>query len=176
MAVERLALRSVAVQFCSRGGSSAGTREYVAEQLVPLAREHPHIEFHVSSRPNRPPVVTGTYANTFRRVLELSNQTPREIHERIMYLRDTLGRTQRKPSQLSFGVVSRRPSVQGMTRSPKDAEQTAGRVSPTLLRPLPEAVPSFGELVRELGARDALQVYEKVVDAAKRGDAVGAGV
>ena len=157
-------IQVIRLRYCGRSGSSAGMREYLAHRFVEYARRHPEVQFKVELRPQGHPVAVGVYANGYERVLDVKNLDAQEVAERVAYLRGMLGRPPRTPSQLSFGVISRHPSIQGMTRVAHWNVHTAERHFRLAMEHARKryGVPSFGELVQELGMVQATRLYRDV--------------
>ena len=81
-------LRSLLVQYCERGGSSRGTRDFLERMLVPFAEANPQINIAVSVKPNRHPLVRGWYVQDGPKRLNLANMSAEQVAERIQFLRD----------------------------------------------------------------------------------------
>lgn len=161
---QRLRIELVRILFCTHGGSSKGVRSFLASNLLSYARKHPDVKFSVELRARRHPIAVGRYRNGYERTLELSNQDTSEIEERLDYLINSLGNKQRPPSQLSYGVVSRSPSIQGMTRV---AHLTPNWLTELAQKAFAEArtrsgIPSFEEIVEDVGMTRATRIFQRV--------------
>lgn len=54
-------IRKLVFEFCDKWPSSANTRNYLLNQLQPLARQNPHVEIVVKQRNQKEPIVRGFY-------------------------------------------------------------------------------------------------------------------
>jgi large subunit ribosomal protein L43 len=163
-AAQHLRIEQVRILFCTFGGSSGGIRSFLSSELFSYARQHPDVKFSVERRARRHPLAIGRYRNGYERTLELSNQSPREIRERLDYLINSLGNKQRPPTQLSYGVVSQSPSIQGMTRV---AQLTPDWYVQVARKALDGArsragIPSFAEIVDHVGMTRATRIFQRV--------------
>ena len=53
--------RKVVVEYCEKSVASKGTRDYLLQQAVSIARAYPSVEFVVIPRPQKSPVLRGFY-------------------------------------------------------------------------------------------------------------------
>lgn len=56
-----LPCRKMVIEYCEKSAASKGTRDFLLNQLAPLARAHPTVEFVVQPRPQRAPLLRGFY-------------------------------------------------------------------------------------------------------------------
>jgi large subunit ribosomal protein L43 len=163
-AAQRLRIERVRILFCTFGGSSKGVRSFLATDFIAYAQKHREVEFSIELRKRRHPVAHGLYRNGYERTLELSNMNSSEIKDRLEYLINSLGNKQRTPAQLSYGVLSRSPSIQGMTR--------VAHISPSWFKDVAErafsqarqryGIPSFGDIVDDVGMARATRIFQRV--------------
>ncbi|KAH8705343.1 mitochondrial ribosomal protein L43 [Talaromyces proteolyticus] len=97
--------------YCDWGGSSKGMLTFLKEELPAFARANPQIEFRVSPRPNKHPVIKGHYVNGRLKSVCVRSFEPEAILEKVNYLKQSSGeklKIQRKP------VMSLNESVRGI--------------------------------------------------------------
>ena len=101
--------RSLMVQYCKNSGSSAGVRDYLERFFVPFASANPQIQFAISSKPNKHPLLQGWYVKDRAKRLTLKNLSAEQVAERIQFLRDT------RPIYMNKSAKAFRttPSIQG---------------------------------------------------------------
>ena len=79
--------------------------------LPKFAAANPQIEFSISPRPNKHPVVTGHYINGRTKPVCVRNLSPYEILEKVELLRDASGE---KLTKTNKAVTSTKDSVRGI--------------------------------------------------------------
>jgi large subunit ribosomal protein L43 len=84
---------------------------FIKSLLPKFAAAHPQVEFEVSPRPGKHPVITGHYINGRTKPVCVRNLTPYEILEKIELLRDANGEKLRRQNK---AVTSNKPSVRGI--------------------------------------------------------------
>lgn len=56
-----LPCRKLVIEYCEKSAASKGTRDYILQQAVALARSHPSLELVVLPRPQKAPLLRGFY-------------------------------------------------------------------------------------------------------------------
>ncbi len=84
---------------------------FIKSLLPKVAASTPQIEFAVSPRPGRHPVIIGHYINGRTKPICVRNLTPYEILQKVELLRDASGNKNRRTTK---AVVSTKPSVRGI--------------------------------------------------------------
>jgi len=56
-----LPCRKVVLEYCEKSVASKGMRDYILQQANSIARAHPSVEFVISARPQRSPLLRGFY-------------------------------------------------------------------------------------------------------------------
>jgi large subunit ribosomal protein L43 len=157
-------LEKITLYYCLKGGSSQGTRGFVVERLAAFARENPQIQFETVIEEGHPEAV-GLYRNGYKRTLSLRNLEPIEVHDHLLYLRNTWGEPEQKHSKISYGVISNTPSVQGYWRTEPDLEAPSS-VRRSYLGRIPPGVPpqyhSYEQVQRELGLAGAAELLQNL--------------
>lgn len=83
-------LKSLAIRFCTRGGSSAGLRDYLETMLVPFANANPQIEISVSRLAwGKHPYVRAGYLADGEKTVTLRNYSATQCASNIQQLRDS---------------------------------------------------------------------------------------
>ncbi|PFH55894.1 hypothetical protein XA68_17441 [Ophiocordyceps unilateralis] len=99
-------------QFSARLELTADVRRGFIKSLLPkFAAVNPQIEFVVSPRPNKHPVIIGHYINGRTKPICVRNLSPYEILQKIELLRDASGEKLRRTNK---AVLSSSPSVRGI--------------------------------------------------------------
>jgi large subunit ribosomal protein L43 len=80
--------------------------------LPKFARSHPQIEFHVSPRPRKHPVMIGHYINGRQKAVCLANMEPSQVLQKAERLRDASGDKIKR--QAGKPVTSITDSVRGI--------------------------------------------------------------
>ena len=102
--------RGLLLQYCNHSGSSAGVRAWCERFLVPFAEANPQIQFAVSVKPNKHPMVQAHYLHDKPKKLSLKNLSAHQVVERIHLLRDMRSLGLKKNSK-PFRTT---PSIQGL--------------------------------------------------------------
>lgn len=86
---------------------------FLTHLLRPFAAKHPQIEIHVSPRPNRHPIIRGTYINGREKSICVRNLEMEQILQKAELLRDANGE---KLKRVKGGkvVTSLNESVRGI--------------------------------------------------------------
>jgi large subunit ribosomal protein L43 len=84
---------------------------FIKSLLPKFAAANPQIEFAVSPRPGKHPVITGHYINGGTKPVCVRNLTPYEILAKVELLRDANGEKLRRTNK---AVLSTKPSVRGI--------------------------------------------------------------
>ncbi|KOS18709.1 54S ribosomal protein L51 [Escovopsis weberi] len=97
--------------YCDWAGSSKGMNGFIKSLLPRFAAANPQVEFAVSPRPGKHPVVIGHYVNGRTKPVCVRNLSPYEILQKVELLRDASGDKLRKTNK---AVLSTNPSVRGI--------------------------------------------------------------
>ncbi|KAJ3479983.1 hypothetical protein NLG97_g8177 [Lecanicillium saksenae] len=97
--------------YCDWAGSSQGMNGFIKSLLPKVAASNPQVEFAVSPRPGRHPVIIGHYINGRTKPICVRNLSPYEILQKVELLRDASGQKNRRTSK---AVTSTKPSVRGI--------------------------------------------------------------
>ncbi|OAR02289.1 hypothetical protein LLEC1_03643 [Akanthomyces lecanii] len=97
--------------YCDWAGSSKGMNGFIKSLLPKVAASNPQVEFAISPRPGRHPVIIGHYINGRTKPICVRNLTPYEILQKVELLRDASGNKNRRTTK---AVVSTKPSVRGI--------------------------------------------------------------
>ncbi|EQB51012.1 54S ribosomal protein L51 [Colletotrichum gloeosporioides] len=97
--------------YCDWAGSSKGMNGFIKSQLPKFAKAHPQIEFTVSPRPAKHPMIVGHYINGREKAVCVRNMEPLEILKKAELLRDASGE---KLKRTSKPVTSINTSVRGV--------------------------------------------------------------
>ncbi|KAH8878558.1 hypothetical protein GQ53DRAFT_800608 [Thozetella sp. PMI_491] len=97
--------------YCDWAGSSKGMNGFIKSVLPKFAATHPQIEFTVSPRPSKHPIIVGHYINGRERAICVRNMEPLEILRKAEILRDASGEKVRK---FKKPVQSTNESVRGV--------------------------------------------------------------
>ena len=84
---------------------------FIKSLLPKFAAANPQVEFSVSPRPGKHPVVIGHYINGRTKPVCVRNLSPFEILQKVELLRDASGDKLRKTNK---PVLSTKPSVRGV--------------------------------------------------------------
>ncbi|KAK4115046.1 hypothetical protein N656DRAFT_776108 [Canariomyces notabilis] len=79
------------LHYCDWAGSSKGMNGFIKSLLPKFAAAHPQIEFTVSPRPSKHPVIIGHYINGRQKAICVRNMEPYEILKKVELLRDASG-------------------------------------------------------------------------------------
>ncbi|EFW99554.1 mitochondrial ribosomal protein [Grosmannia clavigera kw1407] len=97
--------------YCDWAGSSRGMNSFIKTKLSKFAAQNPEVEFTVSPRPSRHPVIVGHYINGKERAICVRNMDPNQILKKAELLRDATGEVNKK---FSKPVTSTNQSVRGV--------------------------------------------------------------
>jgi large subunit ribosomal protein L43 len=97
--------------YCDWAGSSKGMNGFIKSLLPKFAAANPQIEFSVSPRPGKHPVITGHYVNGNHKPICVRNLSPYEILQKVELLRDASGEKLRRTNK---AVLSTNSSVRGI--------------------------------------------------------------
>ncbi|KAI1173938.1 thioredoxin-like protein [Nemania sp. FL0916] len=99
------------VHYCNQSGSSRGMNAFIKSQLAKFAASNPQIEFAVSPRPRKHPVLIGHYINGSERAICVRNLDSLQILKKAELLRDASGE---KNKRVNKAVSSINESVRGV--------------------------------------------------------------
>ncbi|KAH6624567.1 thioredoxin-like protein [Chaetomium sp. MPI-SDFR-AT-0129] len=77
--------------YCDFGGSSKGMNGFIKSLLPAFVTANPQVEFSVSPRPSRHPVIIAQYINGREKSVCVRNMQPYEILKKATLLRDSDG-------------------------------------------------------------------------------------
>ncbi|KAI9902567.1 hypothetical protein N3K66_001919 [Trichothecium roseum] len=106
-----LQCKKIELTYCEWGGSSRGMIGFIKSLFPRFAAAHPQIEFSVSPRPGRHPVITGHYINGRTKPVCVRNEEPYLILKKMELLRDANGE---KLFRTTKPVHSEKESVRGI--------------------------------------------------------------
>ncbi|KAI0002745.1 thioredoxin-like protein [Xylariaceae sp. FL0662B] len=99
------------IHYCDYSGSSRGMNTFIKTQLSKFAASHPQIEFVVSPRPRKHPVLTGHYINGKHKSICVKNMDALQILKKVELLRDASGE---KVKRVNKPIKSINESVRGI--------------------------------------------------------------
>ncbi|PHH76611.1 hypothetical protein CDD82_3914 [Ophiocordyceps australis] len=106
-----LQCKKMDLHYCDWAGSSRGMNGFIKSMLPKFAAANPQIEFVVSPRPGKHPVMIGHYINGRTKPICVRNMQPYEILKKAQLLRDASGEKLRRYNK---AVKSTSPSVRGI--------------------------------------------------------------
>ncbi|KAK3692893.1 thioredoxin-like protein [Podospora appendiculata] len=106
-----LQCKKMDIHYCDWAGSSRGMNGFIKSILPKFAAANPQIEFVVSPRPSKHPVVIGHYINGREKAICVRNLEPLQILKKVELLRDASGEKLRKVNK---PVQSVNESVRGV--------------------------------------------------------------
>ncbi|KAK3333148.1 thioredoxin-like protein [Cercophora scortea] len=106
-----LQCKKMDIHYCDWAGSSKGMNGFIKSILPKFAAANPQIEFVVSPRPSKHPVVIGHYINGREKAICVRNLEPLQILKKVELLRDASGEKLRKVNK---PVQSVNESVRGV--------------------------------------------------------------
>ncbi|KAI5860518.1 thioredoxin-like protein [Durotheca rogersii] len=106
-----LQCKRIEILYCDYSGSSRGMNSFIKSQLYKFASLHPQIEFAVSPRPRKHPVITGYYINGATKSICVKNLDSLQILKKMQSLRDASGE---KVKRVNKPVTSINESVRGI--------------------------------------------------------------
>ncbi|KAJ7226012.1 thioredoxin-like protein [Mycena pura] len=84
-------IRKLVFEYCNDWPSSAHTRTFLRRELIPLARNNPHVEIVVKQRNRKEPIVRGFYVNGRDKVIALNKLEVTGIQKKLELLLDSSG-------------------------------------------------------------------------------------
>ncbi|KAJ7068573.1 thioredoxin-like protein [Mycena amicta] len=84
-------IRKLVFEYCNDWPSSANTRTFLHRELIPFARQNPHVEMVVKQRNRKEPIVRGFYANGRDKVIALNKLEVTGIQQKLQLLLDSSG-------------------------------------------------------------------------------------
>ncbi|KAH6658191.1 thioredoxin-like protein [Truncatella angustata] len=99
------------IHYCDYSGSSKGMNAFIKHQLPQFAKAHPQIEFAVSPKPRKHPVMIGHYINGNQKAICVKNMEASTIVKKAELLRDASGERLKKVNK---PVTSIAESVRGV--------------------------------------------------------------
>ncbi|KAI1843469.1 hypothetical protein JX265_001817 [Neoarthrinium moseri] len=99
------------IHYCDHSGSSRGMNAFIKHGLQRFAAAHPQIEFAVSPRPRKHPVMVGHYINGKQKSICVKNMEASQILKKAELLRDASGD---KVKRVNKPVTSVNESVRGV--------------------------------------------------------------
>lgn len=106
-----LQCKKMDIHYSDWAGSSKGMNGFIKSLLPKFAAANPQIEFVVSPRPAKHPILMGHYINGRTKAICVRNMEPLEILKKAELLRDASGE---KPQKFRKPVTSTNPSVRGV--------------------------------------------------------------
>ncbi|KAI0123889.1 thioredoxin-like protein [Xylariales sp. AK1849] len=99
------------IHYCDHSGSSRGMNAFIKTHLQKFASSHPSVEFAVSPRPRKHPVMIGHYINGKQKSICVKNMEPSQILKKAELLRDASGD---KVKKVNKPITSINESVRGV--------------------------------------------------------------
>lgn len=99
------------IHYCNHWGSSRGMNSFIKSHLQQFAKAHPSIEFCISPRPRKHPVIIGHYINGKQKAICVKNMEALSILQKAELLRDASGE---KVKRVNKPVTSINESVRGV--------------------------------------------------------------
>ncbi|KAI1337997.1 thioredoxin-like protein [Xylariaceae sp. FL0016] len=106
-----LQCKKLDIHYCDYSGSSRGMNAFIKSQLGKFAKANPQIEFSVSPRPRKHPVLTGHYINGNQKAICVKNMDSLQILKKVELLRDASGE---KVKRANKPITSINQSVRGV--------------------------------------------------------------
>ncbi|KAJ8109974.1 hypothetical protein ONZ43_g5996 [Nemania bipapillata] len=106
-----LQCKKMDIHYCNQSGSSRGMNAFIKSQLAKFAALNPQIEFAVSPRPRKHPVLIGHYINGNEKAICVKNMDPLQILKKAELLRDASGD---KVKRVNKPITSINESVRGV--------------------------------------------------------------
>ncbi|EGO58288.1 hypothetical protein NEUTE1DRAFT_117134 [Neurospora tetrasperma FGSC 2508] len=106
-----LQCKKLDIHYSDWAGSSRGMNGFIKSLLPKFAAANPQIEFVVSPRPAKHPILMGHYINGRTKAICVRNMEPLEVLKKAELLRDASGE---KPQKFKKPVTSTNPSVRGV--------------------------------------------------------------
>ncbi|GAW22307.1 hypothetical protein ANO14919_118430 [Xylariales sp. No.14919] len=99
------------IHYCDQSGSSRGMNSFIKSELSKFAALNPQIEFAISPRPRKHPLITGHYINGKQKSICVRNMHALQILKKVELLRDSSGE---KTKKVNKPVTSINESVRGV--------------------------------------------------------------
>ncbi|KAI1122709.1 thioredoxin-like protein [Nemania abortiva] len=106
-----LQCRKMDIHYCNQSGSSRGMNAFIKSQLSKFASLNPQIEFSVSPRPRKHPVLIGHYINGKHKSICVKNMDSLQVLKKAELLRDASGE---KIKRVNKPITSINESVRGV--------------------------------------------------------------
>ncbi|KAI0406701.1 thioredoxin-like protein [Xylaria palmicola] len=106
-----LQCKKMDIHYCNQSGSSRGMNGFIKSQLSKFASLNPQIEFLVSPRPRKHPVLIGHYINGRQKSICVKNMDSLQILKKVELLRDASGD---KIKRVNKPITSINDSVRGV--------------------------------------------------------------
>ncbi|KAJ2969135.1 hypothetical protein NUW58_g10057 [Xylaria curta] len=106
-----LQCRKMDIHYCDHSGSSRGMNAFIKSQLSKFASLNPQIEFAVSPRPRKHPVLIGHYINGKQKSICVKNMDSLQVLKKAELLRDASGE---KIKRVNKPITSINESVRGV--------------------------------------------------------------
>ncbi|KAI1318659.1 thioredoxin-like protein [Xylariaceae sp. FL0255] len=106
-----LQCKKMDVFYCDYSGSSKGMNSFIKHHLSKFAASNPQVEFSVSPRPRKHPVLIGHYINGKQKSICVKNMEAQQILKKVELLRDASGE---KIKRVNKPITSVNPSVRGV--------------------------------------------------------------
>ncbi|KAJ7139592.1 thioredoxin-like protein [Mycena epipterygia] len=84
-------IRKLVFEYCNDWPTSANTRTFIKRDLIPFARNNPHVEIVVKQRNRKEPIVRGFYVNGRDKVIALNKLEVTGIQKKLELLLDSSG-------------------------------------------------------------------------------------
>ncbi|KAI0912985.1 thioredoxin-like protein [Ustulina deusta] len=99
------------IHYCNQSGSSRGMNAFIKSQLSKFASLNLQIEFAVSPRPRKHPVLIGHYINGKQKAICVKNMDSLQVLKKAELLRDASGE---KTKRVNKPITSINESVRGV--------------------------------------------------------------
>ncbi|KAI2637272.1 thioredoxin-like protein [Xylaria nigripes] len=106
-----LQCKKMDVHYCNQSGSSRGMNAFIKSHLAKFAAANPQIEFEVSPRPRKHPVLIGHYINGKQRSICVRSLDSLQVLKKAEILRDASGE---KVKKVNKPITSINESVRGV--------------------------------------------------------------
>lgn len=103
-------LQRLVFNYCKRGGSSRGIREYIDKEIVEFAKNNPEVTIYVRERNGKHPRIVANFLNGNSKIVDVKNKMPDEIEEWVERLRNESGV---KVEKIRKFWHTENPSIQG---------------------------------------------------------------
>ncbi|KAI1435520.1 thioredoxin-like protein [Xylaria sp. CBS 124048] len=106
-----LQCKKMDIFYCNQSGSSRGMNAFIKYELAKFAAANPQVEFSVSPRPKKHPVMVGHYINGAQKSICVKNLEMLQVLKKAELLRDASGEKVRKANK---AITSINESVRGI--------------------------------------------------------------